>query len=147
MKLYTNTIETFGYMTKANRLNLKIDKDHYLDACVIASAGNPFILKTDKIIYKKCISKGDYQQTKGVRSEQRIPTNKIQGFKKFDKVRYFGKECFIKGRMSSGYAILMDVHVNKLDFSYLGKGKKTPKLSFCKRIGARKSIMVDEERL
>lgn len=147
LKLYTNAIETFGYITKANRLNLKIDKDHYLDACVIASAGKPFTLKTDKIIYKKCISKGDYQQTKGVRSEQRIPTNKIQGFKKFDKVRYFGKECFIKGRMSSGYAILMDLHGNKLDFSYLGKGKKTPKLSFCKRIGARKTWIIQEENI
>ena len=147
LKLYTNAIETFGYITKANRLNLKIDKDHYLDACVIASAGNPFTLKTNKIIYKKCISKGDYQQTKGIRSEQRIPTNKIQGFKKFDKIRYFGKECFIKGRMSSGYAILMDVHGNKLDFSYLGKGKKTPKLSFCKRIGTRKTWIIQEENI
>ncbi len=29
--------------------------------------------------------------------------------RKFDKVKYFGKEYFIKGRMSSGYAVLMDI--------------------------------------
>ena len=145
LKLYTNAIETFGYITKANRLNLKIDKDHYLDACVIANAVNPLTLKTDKIIYKQCIRKGDYQQTKGVRSEQRIPTCKILGFRKFDKVLYLGKEYFIKGRMSSGYAILMDIHGNKIDFKDTPKGMKTPKLNNCKRIGSRKSWIIQEE--
>ena len=96
------------------------------------------------ILYrKKCIPNGDFQQTKGVRSQQAIPTGKIQGFRKFDKVRYLGKEYFIKGRMSSGYAILMDIEGNKVDFSSMPKGWKTPKLSNCKRISARKTWMVD----
>ena len=95
--------------------------------------------KSDKIILKKCIPDGDYQQTKGVRSEQMIPTGKIQGFRKFDKVRYLGKEYFIKGRMSTGYAILMDTHGNKVDL------KPIPKFVKMSRIGARKSwIMTDK---
>jgi len=45
--------------------------------------------------------------------------------------------------MSSGYAILMDIEGNKVDFSSMPKGWKTPKLSNCKRISARKTWMVD----
>lgn len=143
LKLYPDAIETFGYITKANRLLLEIDKSHHLDACIIASGGNKFTIRQDRVYKKKCISDGDFQQTKGVRSQQRIPTGKIQGFRKFDKVRYFGKEYFIKGRMSSGYTILMDIEGNKIDFSNTPRGCKTPKLSNCKRISARKTWMVD----
>lgn len=143
LKLCSDAIETFGYITKANRLLLEIDKSHHLDACVIASGGNKFTIRQNILYKKKCVSDGDFQQTKGVRSQQVIPTGKIQGFRKFDKVRYLGKEYFIKGRMSSGYAILMDIEGNKVDFSSMPKGWKTPKLSNCKRISARKTWMVD----
>lgn len=141
--LYPNAIETFGYITKANRLSLNVDKEHYYDACVIATQGNPFTVNSN-LYKKKCVSDGDFQKTKGVRSEQPIPTGKICGFCKFDKVQYFGKEYFIKGRMSTGYTILMDINGKKIDFSSMPKGFKTPKLSNCKRITARSSQMVQE---
>ena len=140
-RAYPNAIETFGYITKANRLNLGIDKKHYYDACVIATQGNPFKVKTC-LYKKKCVSDGDFQKTKGIRSEQPIVTDKICGFRKFDKVKYLGKEYFIKGRMSTGYAILMDIDGNKIDFSSMPKGFKTPKLSNCKRVTARSTQMV-----
>jgi 5-methylcytosine-specific restriction endonuclease McrA len=140
-KLYPNAIETFGYVTKANRLQLGVDKEHYYDACVIATQGNPFTVKSN-LCKKKCVSDGDFQKTKGIRSEQSITTGKICGFRKFDKVHYFGKDYFIKGRMSTGYAVLMDIDGNKIDFSTMPKGYKTPKLSNCKRIIARKTVMV-----
>lgn len=131
--------ETFGFITKEHRQLLNLPKEHYIDAVVIASQGNDLQFKTNIVIFKKCIADGDYQQTKGIRSEQRIPTGKIQGFRKFDKVKYLGKEYFIKGRMSSGYAILMDIQGNKIDFLNASKGMKTPKLIKCERISARKS--------
>ncbi|MBZ5752498.1 hypothetical protein, partial [Metabacillus rhizolycopersici] len=81
----------------------------------------------------KCVSDGDYQQTKGVRSEQVIPTGKLFGFRKFDKIQYKGEEYFIKGRMSSGYAILMDIEGHKVDL------KPIPKFSKMQRVSARKS--------
>lgn len=140
-KLYPNAIETFGYVTKADRLNLGIDKEHYYDACVIATQGNPFNVKSS--LYKKrCIPDGDFQKTKGIRSEQPITTKKIRGFRKFDKVRYFGKDYFIKGRMSVGYAILMDIDGNKIDFSAMPKGCKTPKMANLKRLEARSTWMI-----
>ena len=52
------------------------------------------------------------------------------------------KEYFIKGRMSTGYAILMDIEGNKIDFSYMAKGYKTPKLCNCTRISARTSQLI-----
>ena len=56
--------------------------------------------------------------------------------------KYFGKEYFIKGRMSTGYAILMDIEGNKADFSTMPKGFKTPKMINLKRLEARSSWMV-----
>lgn len=140
-RTYPDAIETFGYVTKSNRLQLGVNKEHYYDACTIATQGTPFFVKSN-LYKKKCVSDGDFQKTKGVRSEQPITTDKICGFKKFDKVKYFGKECFIKGRMSIGYAILMDIDGNKIDFSAMPKGFKTPKMVNLKRLEARSSWMV-----
>lgn len=142
LKHYPDAIETFGCVTKANRLNLNLEKHHYTDACVIAAETKPVCLITDILYLKKSVSEGDFQQTKGIRSEQPITTGKICGFRKYDKVKYFGKEYFIKGRMSTGYAILMNINGEKADFRHLPKGFKTPKLRNCKRITARTSQMV-----
>jgi len=134
--------ETFGFITKEHRQLLNLPKEHYIDAVMIASQGNNIKFKTQQVLFKKCVSDGDYQQSKGIRSEQRIPTNKIQGFRKFDKVKYLGREYFIKGRMSTGFAILMDIKGSKIDFANAPKGMKTSKLSNLRRIGSRKSWII-----
>lgn len=146
LKTYSEAIETFGFITKLNRLMLGIDKEHYYDACVISTGGKNFSVKC-VLLKKKCISKGDFQQTKGVRSEQKIPTGKISGFKKFDKVLYLKKEYFIKGRMSSGYALLMNIEGQRITFNDAPKGFKTPKTSNLKRLEARKSWIVSSTKI
>jgi hypothetical protein len=83
----------------------------------------------------------DYSTDKGVRSEQRIETGKIQGFRKFDEVRYNGQDYFIKGRMSTGYAILMDINGDKVNL------KPIPKFSKMKRLQARTSWLVSEQHI
>ena len=93
------------------------------------------------VLFKKCIASGDYQQTKGVRSEQRIPTGKIEGFRKFDKVSSAGSEYFIKGRMSTGYAILMGIDGTKVVL------KRIPKFANLKRVQARDSSMVSQKTI
>jgi hypothetical protein len=152
LKIYPTAKETFGYITKEHRQLMALSKEHYNDAIAIASLNNientgsshiKYLI--DNIMYKKCISKGDFQQNKGVRSQQKIPTGKIRGFRKFDKVKYLGKEYFIKGRMSTGYAVLMDINGNKISFSNAPRGMKTPKLSNMKRIGSRKSWIIQAE--
>jgi len=145
LRLLPEAEETFGFITKEHRQIMNLPKEHYMDAVSIASQGNEINFKTNVILFKKCVSKGDYQQSKGVRSEQRIPTGKIQGFRKYDKVRYLGKEYFIKGRMSTGFAILMDIEGNKVDFKDAPKGMKTPKMKNMKKITSRKSWIIQEQ--
>lgn len=133
--------ETFGFVTKEHRQLLNLPKEHHMDAVVIASRGSEVNFKTNVVLFKKCVSDGDYQQFKGIRSEQRILTGKIQGFRKFDKVRYLGVEYFIKGRMSTGYAILMDAKGTKITL------KPIPKFNKMERVQARKAWIISQETL
>ena len=133
--------ETFGYITKTHRYALGLPKTHYIDASIIASRGKTLRFKQTTILYKKCVAAGDYQQTKGRRSEQSIPTGKLGGFRKFDQVRYGGGTYIIKGRMASGYAILMDIHGTKVTLGHI------PKLRGMKRLRARKSWLMTVEPL
>ena len=133
--------ETFGFVTKEHRQLLDLPKEHHIDAVAIASQGNEVQFKTNVVLFKKCVSDGDYQQSKGIRSEQRITTGKIQGFRKFDKVRYLGVEYFIKGRMSTGYAILMDAKGTKVTL------KPIPKFGKMERVQARKSWIISQETI
>ena len=146
LKKYPDAIETFGFVTAENRNHLKLEKDHHIDACVIASGGLEF-RQLDVIFYKRRVSKGDYKLTQGIRGGQKLLTGKICGFRKFDKVGYFKKEYFIKGRMSSGFAGLMDIFGNEIDFSSMSRGYKTPKLSNCKRISARNSCLWESRQV
>lgn len=141
LKLLPEAEETFGFITKEHRNIMGLHKEHYIDAVVIASKGHIVNFRIKNVLIKKCISDGDYQQTKGVRSEQRIPTGKIQGFRKFDKVSYSGNEYFIKGRMSTGYAILMNIEGSKIDL------KPIPKFDRLERISARKSWIISQKTI
>jgi len=141
LKLLPYAEETFGYITKEHRQFLNLPKEHYMDSIAIASQGNEVNFKINTILFKKCISDGDYQQSKGVRSQQKIPTGKIQGFRKFDKIKYLNLEYFIKGRMTTGYAILMDIHENKINL------KPMPKFSKMKRLQSRKSWIVSQKKI
>ena len=127
---------TFGYITKTNREALGLPKTHYNDALVISSRGNPLKNGDIDVLSKRCVPKGDYQRTKGVRSEKRIPDGKVHGFRKFDKVCYRGKTCFVKGRRSTGYFALMDIDGTALPF------KPIPKAKSIQRLEARTSWMV-----
>ncbi len=108
-------VRTYGYMTKVKRRLLKIKKDHNLDALACTYPKKDHYRKglrkpriKSNFYTKICVNEGDYRKTMGKRSEKKMPTGKILGFRKFDIVRYLGKIYSIKGRMSSGYANLMD---------------------------------------
>lgn len=145
LKKYPDAIETFCFVTKANRENLGIKKDHYLDACVIASGGLEF-KELDVLYRKRCVSVQSRILTKGIRSEKKIPTGKIHGFKRYDKVEYLGTTCFIKARRSKGDFVLMDIDNNSLDFRGVG-GLQNPSHKSMKRVNARKSILCIKKSL
>ena len=130
--------ETWGFVTKEHRHLAGLPKAHLFDAALIATRGTKPVFQTRSVLRKKCVPDGDYQQTKGVRGEQRIPTGKISGWRKFDKVRYLGHEYFIKGRMATGYAILMDIFGNQLAL------KPLPKLEKMQRVSARSSWLLQQ---
>jgi hypothetical protein len=131
--------ETWGFVTKEHRHLAELPKEHMFDAAVIATRGIAPIFQTTNMLAKRCVADGDYRQTKGKRSEQHITTGKIMRYRKFDKVRYLGQEYFIKGRMTTGYAILMDLSGNKVTL------KPIPKFERMKRVSARSSwIMIEK---
>lgn len=135
LKMELQFEETFGYETKWKREILGLQKEHYIDA-ICAGLAEGEMVRLPEVIYKKvCIARGDYQQTAGRGSEKSIPTGKIMGFRKFDKVEWLDQELFIKGRMSSGYAILMDIDGKTVSF------KPIPKLKVMRRISARSSCL------
>ncbi len=133
--------ETWGFVTKEHRLLAGLPKEHVFDAAIIATRGASPFFQTCCVLLKKCIPDGDFQQTKGKRSEQRAMTGKIMSFRKFDKVHYLGAEYFIKGRMSTGYAILMDISGDKVDM------KPLPKFEKMKRVSARSSWMIHQKTM
>jgi hypothetical protein len=133
--------ETWGFVTKEHRHLSGLPKAHCFDAAMIATRGMVPDFCVTTVLSKRCVPDGDYQQTKGRHSEQRVTTGKIQGFRKFDKVRYQGQEYFIKGRMSTGYAILMDIHGNKVDL------KPIPKFEKMKRVSTRTSWIIHQQTM
>ncbi len=128
--------ETFGYETKYKRELLNLKKEHYIDAICIGLSEGETVQLPEFFYKKRCIPLGDYKQTAGSSSEKSIPTGKIMGFRKFDKVKWQDQELFIKGRMSTGYAILMDIDGNTVPL------KPIPKFKTMKRVTARKSCLI-----
>ena len=145
LKKYPNAIETYGFVTKVNRENLVIGKDHYIDACVIASGGLEFE-QCDILYHKKCVPVQSRVLTKGIRSEKRLPVGKVHGFKRYDKVEYLGITCFVNSRRVGGNFTLMDINSNNLDFRYMG-GKQNPSYIYIKRLNTRKSILCISKRI
>ena len=110
-----NVEVTFGYITKRNRLRLNLPKSHCFDAIAIC---NPKKIERINHIYKRvCIPRGRYQQTKGIRSEQRLPKGKLFGFRQWDKVKVRKQVGFIKGRRSSGFFDVCDIEGNSISHS------------------------------
>ena len=131
---------TYGYETKFKRETyLKLDKTHANDAISICLNDNELVNPMDNILIKNHISKGDYQQTKGKHSEIRIPTGKLFGLRKGDKVKTTRGVGFIKGKRSSGYFSIADIDNNLIHAS--------EKVKNCVRVSARSTTQIQEFKL
>lgn len=139
LKKYPDAIETFGFVTKANRENLSLKKEHYLDACVIASGGLEFE-QSSTLYRKRCVPTQNRCLSQGNRGERKLPKGKVHGFKRYDKVQYLGRVCFVHARRKRGDFVLMDIDNTTLDFRGIG-GKKNPSYKHLKRLGARRSVL------
>ena len=131
-------IETFGYETKFKREQvLHLPKTHYFDAVSICFTN--LKVKFDNILYlKKHVSKGDYQQRTGKRSEKKIPTGKLFGLRKFDLIQTEQGVGIVKGKRSSGYFAITDIMGNKIHDSVKVKNG-------CKRLRARTTTLLEQK--
>lgn len=110
--------ETFGFETKFKREQiLKLPKTHYFDAAAICCDEKQVLKPSATVIIKRHVSSGDYQKTKGIRSEKQIPVGKLYGLRKYDRVKTEKGIGFIKGKRSSGYFALEDIHSKTLTSS------------------------------
>ena len=102
--------ETFGYETKFKREQiLRLPKSHHFDAVAICCEEGEIVELSDTVYFKKHVSKGDYQQTKGSHSEKRIPTGKLFGLRKFDYIKTPKGNGFVKGKRSTGFFTISDL--------------------------------------
>ncbi len=102
---------TFGYRTKSNRISQGLPKTHINDAFVIAGGKNQS--RTVGGYLFRQVRKQNRKLYKGSRSHIRNKAARVLfGFQLWDKVRYRGQECFIKGRRTSGYFSLSDLWGN-----------------------------------
>ena len=114
-------------------------KSHYNDAVAIAAQGEKLdICEVGGYLVRRLVSKGDYQQTKGVGSEKIIPTGKLFGLRKFDYISTSKGAGFVKGKRSTGHFALADVFGETL-FSSVNVKRD------CCRIAARKLVILSLE--
>ncbi len=105
-EMYRNGHMTYGYITKHNRIENHLPKEHYIDAYCIA--GNLDAERLDYYYYQKCVRKTNRQIHKakilkgGKKKLYRAPKY-VKGFQLFDKVQYNGRLYYIFARRLSGY--------------------------------------------
>jgi N6-L-threonylcarbamoyladenine synthase len=112
-----NTVShTYGHITKSARIALGLAKSHINDAFVIAGGQRQERLSAQLLI--KQVRKCNRKLRKGDRSH--IPNTAprfLHGFRRYDKVRWNGHECFVFGRRSSGYFDLRRLDGEKVSAS------------------------------
>lgn len=129
--------ETFGYETKFKREQiLQLPKSHHFDAVAICCEEGEIVELSDNIYFKKHVSNGDYQQTKGSRSEKRIPTGKLFGLRKFDYIQTPKVTGFIKGKRSTGFFAISDLEGKVINPSVNVKKN-------CTRLTARTTTLIE----
>jgi len=123
---YSNIEETYGYITKFNRIERGLEKSHINDARCISNN-----LRVKKLNYYfhiknvRCHNRQIHKAKilKGGKKKLNQASYIVRGFRLFDKVRYNGIECFIFGRRQSGYFDL-----RKLDGESVHKSASFKKL-------------------
>ena len=139
-EIYPNVRNTYGYITKNNRIRLGLPKEHYTDAFCIA--GNFEAERLPYYWYHKQVRKHNRQIHKtrfsksGIRKRNQTPYI-VFGFRLFDKVRYKGEICFIYGRRASG-----SFYLKKLDGTVVSGGVTYKKLS----LTAKRKTFITERR-
>jgi len=112
---------TYGYITKYCRLKEGLEKSHINDAYIIAAEGKSNkkratthvtakqVRRQNRSLYKANIQKGG--------KLKRNTVKEVKGFRRFDKVLYGKKECYIFGLRTSGQFNLKTIDGKKVSDS------------------------------
>ncbi len=131
--------ETFGYETKYKREQiLQLPKSHANDAVAICCEDGEKVRLSEVLYLKRHVAAGDYQQTKGAHSEKRIPTGKVFGLRKHDRVRTAKGTGFVKGKRSTGFFALETIEGETLTASVNVKQATT-------RLAARTTTLIQRK--
>ena len=115
-----NIFPTYGYVTKAKRISLGLEKSHVTDAFIIAGGGMQ--LRQKYPVFIKQVRRCNRKLFKGIRSHIKNTSHRfIEGFQRFDKVIYNGIECFVFGRRKTGYFDLRKLNGLKIHSSAKAK--------------------------
>lgn len=104
--VYTDVVNTYGYITRSTRISSNLPKEHHIDARCIS--GNPNVTHADVNYYQKKVRCHNRQIHKakilkgGIRKRNQADYL-VSGYRLFDKVRYQGNLYFVFGRRSSGF--------------------------------------------
>jgi len=114
--LVKNIEITYGYITKHNREQMGLIKSHKNDAFIISGGTT----QNKCIGYRyNFVRRQNRKLHKGKHSQRRNTSRVICGFRRYDKVEYRNKECFVMSRMSAGY-----LNLQKLDGSIIKSSAK-----------------------
>lgn len=104
LKLFPAAIETFGYITKANRYNHNIEKSHSNDAFVIAGGTTQERCSERTVIFKRRNNRSLQKNRKGFAPSIRRQRYSIQPK---DIVKFNGKQYYAQGIQSKGAYLKM----------------------------------------
>ena len=103
---FSNVFETFGYLTKYTREKLGLVKSHCNDAFVIShnlDAEQSNVEYSYKKVRRHNRQIHKFKPSKGGKRKCNQSPYIVNGFRRYDKVLYNDKECFITGKRSNGY--------------------------------------------
>ena len=131
---------TYGYITKNNRINRKIEKTHNADAFCIsgnlsAKRSSDIYLQVFKRKHNRQIHKANF--LKGGKKKLNQSPYEVKGFRLFDKVLFQNKECFIFGRRATGYFDL-----RKLDGTSIHKSASVKNI---KLLEQRSTLLIERQ--
>ncbi len=108
LEFFPDAIETFGYITKANRYQCNIEKSHCNDAFVIASGTKQVRAIQRKISFKRKNNRSLQKNRNGYAPSIRKQRYKIQPQ---DIIEWNGFKCIAKGMQNKGaYLAFMNDH-------------------------------------
>lgn len=117
-QIYPNVQETFGYITKKNRVQNRLPKAHHIDARCIS--GNPLAEPLGYYIYQKCVRRQNRKITKdkflkgGIKKNNQL-IGEVFGFGLFDTVKYQKKKYFVFGKRQSGFLDIRTLDGKKIN--------------------------------